>query len=432
MLITRRILNQNLNITVNCENVETHYNYDDIVDYINRAKTFLIKIKQVKKGQRVLILNSKWPGLFIWFLAGAELGLKFIVVDSGAEESRSTLKLYGKIDHLLSEFREILDWNDTSLQHEYWADPDSVLVETLSSGSTNDPKIIEYTHDFLYKLAHRNSRLYNLQPQDKCIHTRTLAHSSTVGVYFLPVVLSCEHHYYFDGKRHEWVEFIQKNKINRCLVFLKYLDAIHNNFDNNIDYDFTIFVASKLPEGFEKIINDRIEVISLYGCTETSGPIFLSKLNNKNKDTFQANDFGEILDDFYDINIQDNLLQVVMPSGEIIDTGDQFSLINNHMIFEGRGSKYSINNEVIDINLLNNLVKEYITDFDIVVDSSYNEIYIRTTQETNLEKLNLKIENLLGSRYIISKQLTLSKSRFMSGIKFNANAVRIKCRRLIK
>jgi acyl-CoA synthetase (AMP-forming)/AMP-acid ligase II len=431
-LITRRILNSQLNITVNSETVETHYSYNDIIDYINRAKTFLIKIKQVKKGQRVLILNSKWPGLFIWFLAGAELGLKFIVVDSNAEESKSTLKLYGNIDHLLSDFGEILDWTDTSLQNEYWAEPDSILIETLSSGSTNDPKIVEYTHNFLYKLAHRNSKLYNLQLQDRCIHTRTLAHSSTVGVYFLPVIISCKNHYYFDGKKDKWVKFIKENKINRCLVFLKYLDAIHNNFDNDIDYNFTIFVASKLPNGFDRIINDRIEVISLYGCTETSGPIFLSKLNNKNKLSFQPNDFGELLDNFYKINIKNNLLQVTMPSGQIIDTGDQFSVIDNRMIFQGRGNRYSINNELVDVNLLNNLIIKYINDFDIVIDSVFNEIYLRTTCELNLEELNLNIQTLLGSNYKISKQLSLPKSRFMSGVKFNANAVRIKCRRMIK
>lgn len=427
-LITRNVLNPSLKITVD----STEYSYNTLIDYIDRAKTFLVKIKRVKKGQRALILTGNWPDFFVWFIAGSELGLKFVVVDSTAEEAKSNLRLYGRIDVLLSDLDEIQTYNDASHKDTVWAMPDSILIETLSSGSTGTPKVIKYTHKFLHNLAYRNSKLYDLKASDRCIHTKTLTHSSIVGVYFLPTLIACAEHYYFTGKRASWVKFIQDNKINKCAIFGKYLNEIQKTFNNDIDYNVTIFAVSRLPDNFkDKIVNDKVTVISIFGCSETSGPVLWSTITNENKSDYNDKNFGKQLDDFYKVDIVHGLLEITMPDGCKYTTGDKFHKdASENLIFDGKNNVYTINNESIDLDSLTAFIKKTVQqEFDLIVDSLYNSIYLRVDRKVDLNDLNTRIQSNFTKNYLITKQIDVSKDRLISGIKFNANAVRIKCRK---
>lgn len=418
-IITRKILKNDLTITVD----ETRYDYDYIIEYTNRAKTYFIT-HGAKAGQKVLLLE-KWPNFISWFIAGAELGLSFVIADSNSKSFRETIKNYGTIDFVVNN----IELTDNSYGDIYWASDNDVLIYTTSSGTTGSPKTITYTHEFLLHLAERNSKIYKIQETDTCAHTHTLSHSSVVGVYFLPSLMSSSNHYFFYNN---FSKYIRSYKVNYCLVLRDHLIDIYENFNNDIDYECKIFVISKLLSTHKtKIVNDCVKLISIFGCSETMGPLFLSEINNDNKTTELCN-FGKPLDDYYKIDITStSLLKVTMPTGEEIFTGDKMYIDEKgDYIFVQRAQEYIIDNERLCLDVFNEYVSEILNcDFDLVVDEQHNQIYIRANTYINLDNLNtLLYQRYADQRFYISKQLVGIRENYMNNVKFDANLVRIKCR----
>lgn len=415
-LITRTILNKNLSITVETYKRPTvTFTTIGINTFINRAKTYLVKEKKCKQGQKILLSTEVWPEYLIWFFAAAELGLSFVVANDTTD-----LSIYEVIDFEIKDTfdaeinsKVFYEYCDTSEQNTTYASESSPLIYTTSSGSTGTPKLITYTHRFLKTLAERNAKLYELADNECCLHVKTLIHSSIVGIYFLPTLINCSNHYYFDVPIEHWANCFKETKIDRCALFHKHIDLIKTA---SIDNPLTIFAIGPIPSE----VPSNITVLSLYGCSETLGPILISK---------ESNNFGCQLDNFYTISIHHGLLQVTMPSGDIIVPGDLFDIENNEYIFRGRSNVYTINNDKINLNDLIDLLERNISiEFDLIVDELYNQIYIRCEKELDLDQLNVIIMQILNNNYIITKQINDLRSTFMNDVKFDATKVRDICR----
>lgn len=433
-LITRHIVHNNVSITIEGANkAQITFTHTGLIKFINRAKTYLLVEKNCLPGQQVLFKFDTLPELFIWFFACAEIGLTILVYDESSKNSKENLALYGDIDFIIGDtidHKIIYSYHNTEKQN-YFVDTDLLtLVRTISSGTTGTPKTIDYSHRFLKDISERNANLYNLKSHERCLHNKTLIHSSIVGIYFLPVLIKCEEHFYYDNNPIYKSNFLKTQSINRCVLFRDEFDLIDDSFIN-ILFPLEIFAIGKLPDRFKNLVdNTNIKFLTLFGCSETLGPLLISYLDHTNNQSFDETNFNTSLDDFYKLEIVNNILHVTMPSGRVINTGDMFKKTNEHeYIFLNRDHTYLINNELVDILQMKNFLNKYIqSNFDIVADILYNEIYLISRDELNLDILN----NILKENQYtnISKHLIASPLDFFNSVKFDANAVRLECRKL--
>lgn len=478
-LITREIINKNLVVKslfyskFNNSFTLEELNYQQLIDYIDRAKTYLILEKNCQVGDKVLLASNQWPEYLVWFFAVSELGMSFIVSDYPALDNSlsvaNKLSLYGKIDHIIGEEhsrnifllpdnyqKSLITWDcfrhyeNKECKNLIRASPQDILLYSTSSGTTSTPKIIKHTHEFFYNLLERNARLYNLKELDRCLHTKGLHHGSVTGVYFLPTIKYCSYHYYAKitidcttpgtSTPQNWVDMLQKENINRCLMFYDMIDNFCDlaSLESKKHDNHTAFVLAKINQKHLNIIVKKFgyKIVSIFGCTETSGPLFLPEININNVDSYNLDNFGPVLDNFYKISVDDeNNLTVEMPNGEKILTGDKFFIVKNNFIFHGRENLYRINGRAFYLNLLIQVVEQItglknLIDFDIVVDQEFNQIYIRLDNDKNLEKLNARISKKIkgDTSYQIRKKIVAPRELFFNGIKFDSEEVRLRCR----
>lgn len=443
------------------------FRYPEVITLINRAKTYLIKEKNCRPGQKVLLATNGWPQYVAWWTAVAELGMAFVVSDypyvSTSRSVAKKLDLYGDIEYLVgnvyggdfpywpreltSRFIDrdiIFSYTDETKGNVYLNKEDDVLLYSTSSGTTDTPKVIAHTQKFFYDLLHRNAKLYNLKESDRCLHTKGLHHGSVTGVYFLPTLKYCKYHYHsvatgeVDDKFTEWVDIIQRENINRCLFFYKMPDRFCELSDKNIKCDdLTVYVLAKLTkDNIQTMVGElNCQIFSIFGCTETSGPLFLPEINKNNYTTFDENDFGPILDNFYNINVgSSGKLIVMMPDGSIVDTGDKFTKQDDNFIWVSRENIYRINGETFYLNLLveqvQNITKLINTiHFDLIFDQSTEMVYMRINNHISLSKLNNRIaRSIADPRYRVSKIIVGRRKDFFNGIKFDAHEIRLICR----
>lgn len=468
-LINRDLINKDIEINIGKKLPVIRY--PELADYIDRAKTYLIKEKKCRPGQKILMSTNIWPEYVVWWTAAAELGMAFVVSDYPYIGNRNSvaekLSLYGEIDHLISfksdkhntnwprkivekiiEADIFYSYKDTSYGSIHKNKPSDVILFSTSSGTTGTPKIIKHTQEFFFRLLHRNANLYKLKKTDRCLHTKGLHHGSVTGVYFLPVLKYCRYHYWVkppnlilgsdDSKLLDFANIIREEKINRSLLFYSMPDLMCKlDQETKLHDNCNLYVLAKLSKTAIDSLAGRLgcNIFSIFGCTETSGPLFLPEINPQNYLNYQTNNFGPVLDDFYHIELDSKKkLQVTMPDGSIVETGDCFWKKGNDYIFEGRENLYRINDKVFYLNILIAEVERILgltngEQIDIVPDSVFQQIYIRSDKDIDLYKLNKQLSKIVfDNNYRISKKVVGPKINFLNGIKFDPEAIRLKCR----
>ena len=123
-----------------------------------------------------------------------------------------------------------------------------------------------------------------------------------------------------------------------------------------------------------------------------------------------------------------------MPDGSVVDTGDMFTKNYTNFIFQGKENVYRVNGESFYLNVLNDEI-EKITNlknsihYDLVFDQETEMVYMRANNDLSLSKLNNKLSKVIfDERYRVTKILVAKRQDFYSGIKFDAQEVRLRCR----
>lgn len=479
-LITRDTINKELAVTSlqldnNNHVIRENHGYESIITKIDVLKNYLLEVRNAKPGQKVILANFFWPDYLAWYFACAELGIIFIVSDyPKSEVTLKKLEIYGDIDYIVYDHhcppgfkhlrdklinsKEVFDTYNNNSPTPILVNEDSVFMLSTSSGTTGTPKLIVHTHKFFASLLERNAKLYNLKREQKCFHSKGLHHGSVTGVYFLPTIKYCSNHYHAPFKFlpseqinsygvdtrefvKAWVNLLQAEQINMCLMFYDQIECLNEFLDieSKTHDDLTIYVLSKIKPNIVANLAGKFKytIKSIFGCTETSGPLFLPEITPINYKDVDSSNCGKPLDDFYHITINNqSLLEVLMPDDTRIVTGDKFTIKHGDFIFGGRENLYRIRGQTLYLDLLNEVIENITllkrdSDFDVVIDQEYQKIYIRTTDDIDLNGLNKELGLQLGtSNYYISTKIDKPRSEFFSGIKFDPEAIRIYCRNL--
>jgi len=473
-LITKDILHPEFELHYRLEDFELGY-FTDLKRYskkqllidIGRAKNYLINERNFQRGDKVLLGTAKWPKFLVWFFAVLELGGSFVVSDSPKlffKVVQTRLNLYGKIHHLIWSEN---DYPGFDFLAEYFihdevytnysfskkslntisAIEDDIVMWSTSSGTTDTPKVSGHSHRFFYNLLNRNAKIFDIKEDDKCLHTKNLHHGSVLGVYLLPNLKFCKRHYWqligdpTDSWKEPFVDLIKKYKINRCLLYhIDYIDALYEKVQpEDFNYSININVLSKFSrESVNHLIGKcNHKLFSIFGCTETSGPLFLLEINQKNFNSISYNNFGKPLDDFYTIKIgPDNGLEVTMPDGAVIPTGDKFTVFDGDYYFKGRKSGMRIKGYAIYTQLLADTIERYRDfhfqfgeNFDLALDAHNQKIYMRSDFEVDIRDLNIFLqEQFETDAYNLSHIIVAKREDFIYGIKFDSEKFRILCR----
>ena len=291
----------------------------------------------------------------------------------------------------------------------YNAEPQDICLSCLSSGTTTTPKKIEHTHEFFFDLCSVNWNSLGFEDNDNVLHLYTFQHGSSMSIHFLPSLYKSKTHYFYDQLHNiteeKWVKFsiFCKNKnITRLqspynMFTSKLVQSIN---DNTSCPNLTISVLSFInPEWLDIVKNNKIKkVISIFGCSETAGPLFLPFIDFKTTN-FDSTCLGKPIEEYYKISLKDNNLFAYIPTyNKEIGTEDILDCKNGNYYFIGKNKVQRINDieinfkdiRQITLSATNYQFKEII----IIVDEVYNKLYIATENKdlcSYKEKINLEM-----------------------------------------
>ena len=442
-LITREVINKNIKYGGIGSN-NTLYDYDYLCKEIDRFKNIL-QHNNAQTGQSVFNFLKGIKSVALFF-ASSELGLVTCVIDicpkthqlyfqkenyldaksksvmpinfvfldkisieKLKEEKSNKQKLYSELAEKVIVYDEHFDcsYNDTIN-----AVGDSILIKSCSSGTTGTPKSISHSHSFICKVAKRNSKSF----YGSVMCTRIFHHGSSFATFFLPTILSdrvdCIYYSY------------DKAKYRQQEDYLKIIDHIQFPYPTDIKEFFkktpslypqlNVYTLAKIHTGWKKHLGKKVkDIISLFGSSETSGPIFTQHLSDEN---FEQDRFIDP-DGWYDPKIIDGKLNL---------TGDRFEYNDDGSYkFLGRDDIVTIQGQQISLQEINYQAKKHIGYCHVTIDTVYDKVYLCIWNDE--DDLSDEIEKFRSLYSLVFQTKFFSRimdNKFLCGIKIDNEAIR--------
>jgi acyl-coenzyme A synthetase/AMP-(fatty) acid ligase len=412
--------------------------WSDMSDEIDFWKVVLYEGYNMRPGMSMALIDHYVPFHYCsLFFAAAELGLKILIFpekptqdDGYSPKIQALVDKFGQIDliyydEMATTIEPIIkmchrygrqtiasDVYDTytvknntvynAIAKKIFAKPEDVLVWTTTSGSTGEAKLLEYTHQQLYRISVRNAEVFDLDNQRIC-HSRNMHHAAVLMINFLPGFYGCPYHFgsgaaYADGK--EFAKYVVDHRITRLMVSAKYMldDIVEYMLENNLKFDFGIEIITGgfyLTEDYvEKVKQTNIKkLFSMFGSNETYGPVFLKEITpTTSTENYKPNYMGNLVDSMFKVELNGTKLTVSAPtlySNSITIDDDFEGKTANGFYHLGRNNFYRINEDGFTIPQLQEIVSKFATDFDIVVDMPKQQLYLVIWSGTvNIAELN--------------------------------------------
>lgn len=454
MLVTRDIINKQLSFIDYPDN--TPYQYGELSSLVDAYKNLLSKKYCAIKGQSVLLGFQAGKTQIALVFACAELSLSIVIVDYGRSDKfegeyydpKTTILL--PIDFFIipepnetAKFRffqqvcnttiilenEELDYTpNTSLD----CAPDSILVKCTSSGTTGTPKRIEHTHQFIFELVKRNSKMFS----GKVGQAFNLSHGSSLATYFLPTLVSPGVTEYINFLTPSTKELLSVYSLDHLMLPYPFLvEEFIDHYAASTHTGITLYTLTYIREEWKSFVNNKKikDILSFFGSNETSGPTLLNRLSSPNFD----NQMYRKIDDFYTFDIENHELFVTLPVyDKRIGTNDVFKVTDDVYYHMGRNDLLRING----VFFTSEIYQDYLSSVlcgQMVFDFINNKIYLAVWE--NVENLNEKVEevsNMLKSNsngaHYISAYRVLNSDDFLSGIKLDHELLREYFRRNVQ
>ena len=470
--ITRDFISNNFVFTDICDNEQT---YDKIllVERINFWK-YILKYKYNAQPQESILIGMQKLGIdyFSIIIAAAELSLKIVVVDynrtdkfRNVEYNDPKTKLLSPIDIFLHDFPlDLLETDQVYSKYVFFTahsnrtystveafnlvidqalfdsaiciqpQPSDILFKVTSSGTTDVPKVIEHTHEFISAISLRNSKLY----KGTALHVNNLNHGASASVTLLPTLAS-EHvnrHLFYDGADTESIRNLvdavtpYKDDIGYLSFPYPFLidKFIEVSREKNLKWpNLDLITLSYILDNAKHAVRDGIfnSITSIFGSNETLGPLFV---NTASKDNWNIDSRQySTPDDFYKIKLsEEGKITVTVPIyNKEVETNDYFDKQGEYFIHRGRSDMFRINGETINLSTINDLNK-YHTNMYVVVDTLYHCLYLACWEDLNMDKIQEARERIESKfeRVNVTKVLHLAKSNFYYGIKIDNELLR--------
>ena len=229
-IISRELINKNIELYIGGTDVV--YRYNDIIRYINRIKTFLIKELEAKPGQSIMLLHGDIH--VPWLYACAELGLQLVIamhpMFKNTKLESDARELYGTVDYLVKDLQtecqigydfsnpidinSVEEYDDESHADTFYSTPDTILTKSISE-TARQIKIEYHKHSFFYELLERNAKLFSINATDRCLHNKMLHHGPVFGEFFLPSIKYATTHVWYTHDDDKTFDYLFQYNINR-------------------------------------------------------------------------------------------------------------------------------------------------------------------------------------------------------------------------
>lgn len=481
MIITRDIINKNITYKdfIWDETIKD-YTYTDLNKQIDMFKNLLMNRYNCQIGEKILIGFRAGIMQTALIFAAAELGLKIVVVDYNKNETNidTKTKLLMPIDYFFLDvkliwhkivflnklsretifiFKPLSDSKNSLLNKmplygiyklasdskfevdcipdftpntEIKANKDSIFMTCTSSGTTGTPKIIEHSHEFIYELSNRNSKMFYGKVG---VHTN-LQHGSSFATYFLPSIVSNQVESIYNYNVVETHRYLPARhpsiKIDHFMFpYTKGIEFFVES-STQLNPQLNLYTLSYIKSNWKLALENKKlkDIISIFGSNETSGPVFINKLSDPK---FEETRYYKV-DNFYDIGLDDDVgLSVTLPvyKNKTICTNDKFKLNDDGSLTHlGRSDLIRINNLVVNTEVYKNKVSEYLNG-DLIYDSVQQQIYLAIWEEKeNLNDIINQISNFMSScsenAHYLSKYKILNYEDFLTGVKLDHELLR--------
>lgn len=475
MIVDREIISKNFRYMTNEFN--HRYGFDDervtnrkgLFKRIDYWKYVLYKECGMRKGNKIALgITQIGLDYIAVVFAAMELGLQFVVLDFSISADRIGINdfktdAFGKIDLFLHHFPDgdenleyyskkslktvhMYDVNDLTIDNielfqnisERRPEPSDPLMLATSSGTTGTPKRVVHTHEFMYQLIQRNKKQFI----GSVMHIRNLHHGSSMAVFFLPTLASDDVTVHYglgyniaDDGMVKIAAIANQYKIENISFPYTYdLDLfLKQSVERGYKYiNFNAYTLSYIREDwkqyFEPLGISKIE--SIFGCNETSGPLFVSRLLSHQN--FDPKAFVQ-LDNFYKFSLdKKNMLTVHMPVYNVdICMNDTFKNNDGIWYHTGRHDITRINDVEIDLGYVMQLANKYNIDGVCINDPVFNKIYFALWENMTISAAKIKVGVLskdlnkkYGARVSIDQYSVLNKNDFMRGIKLDHELIR--------
>lgn len=471
-LITRDFISDNFVFIDTCSNGQI-YNKELLIERVNFWK-YILKYQYNAQYQESILIGMQKLGIdyFSIVIAAAELSLKIVVVDynrtdkfQNIEYNDPKTKLLSPIDIFLHDFPpEVISTNQVYSKYTFFKaqskrtystvsiasividpelfnisssiqpTPTDILFRVTSSGTTDVPKVIEHTHEFISAISLRNSKRY----KGTALHVNNLNHGASASVTLLPLLASDKvtKHLFYDGADTESITGLvdalipykdELGYLSFPYPFLidKFIEVSRKKSVNWPNLD--LITLSYILENAKHAVRDGVfnSITSIFGSNETLGPLFV---NTATKDKWDIDSrYYSIPNDFYTIKLSaEGKITVTIPVyNKDVETNDYFDKDGEYFVHKGRSDMFRINGETVNINTINNLNKQN-TDVYIVVDTVYHCLYLACWNSPSMEEIQTIKKEIEAQfeRIKITKIAQLDKSNFYYAIKIDNELLR--------
>ena len=452
-----------------------NYNKSDIIERINYWKYVLKYNFHATPQESILIGMQKLDiNYFAIIISAAELRLKIVVVDYNRTDKFRDLeyndpktKLLSPIDIFLHDLSADVIQSNPAIGAKYvfftkysnrsysTIDPlpaiiepqlykevigimpeaSDILFRVTSSGTTDVPKIIEHTHEFIYAISTKNSNFY----KGTAVHVNNLNHGASASVTLLPLLTSnnVDRHLFFDCS--DFVSDIP-DLVNALIPYKDtigfmsfpypfFIDKfIEVSREKNVKWtNLDLITLSYILENSKFAVRDGIfnSITSIFGSNETLGPLFV---NTATKDNWNIDSrYYTAPNDFYKIRLSsEGKITVTIPIyNKDVETNDYFDKDGNYFVHKGRSDMFRINGETVNIGTINNLNKNEPRVY-IVVDTLNHCLYLACWEDLTMAEIHTIKEKIESNfeRIKITKIAHLEKSNFYYAIKIDNELLR--------
>jgi acyl-CoA synthetase (AMP-forming)/AMP-acid ligase II len=459
------------------------YYYNDFVVGINKWKNILYNKFNMRPGMTMALIDMNvYFDYCTLYFAAAELGLKILTIPKRPSTPDGRVDLLdkivanlGKLDLMyyysaesivlqaynmsmprqalvnmtnlysrqLMTFADFIgEYTPSNIDEVIFAQENSILVWTTTSGTTGEPKPVEYTHSQLSIIAERNARILGFTDDNTTVsHTANMHHSAILMANFLPAFghARCHHADIHDISFtpleyvKSLIKSIKQKQTNKVLLpfslmlelFLKEVSENNITFDQKLDIVVGGFNVSKAYVETFKLTNIN-KISSMFASNETLGPLLISDVTHDVLlNEYNPQYIGKPVDDLFQLTLDDNSRIVVSsPSlypGSIVMDDQVRGNNTDGYIHLGRfnqlaGGDRRINEVNFQIKEVEHIVRRIFTKcrFEIVEDLLEGKLYLAVWEgEIDFEVLN----HLMIAKY---ERVTFSNYDYLDRSKFDS------------
>lgn len=255
------------------------YTNQDLYRYVSNIYTFLIKEKNCKKQEKVLVYGHKEIYMIASFLACAFAGLTYVPVDITIPDGRKK-KIIDQVNPKIiidNEIENIMDRENYKEISKIYMKDEDIFYIIFTSGSTGEPKGVQITYSNLKSCTKWLEDICNIE-NAVILNQANFSFDLSVADIYLSLLTKSKHYIIERNTQKDFkilFQELQKSNATFAVFTPSFADLllVDKNFNRSLmpNLQKILFCGEKLTKNtVNKLYNrfENIQIINSYGPTE--------------------------------------------------------------------------------------------------------------------------------------------------------------------